>query len=311
MSPPTLHGTARERGWRTRERNVPGHDLTLSSLTFAVPESGVGAPRPRLAREIERALEIGVTSFDLRALHDPRGAGELILKAAAGARSRPVVWVRGTSGSAPSSGPPGLGRAMQRPSPTGAVPPSTLASWEDRLSVVLESDDPAGVRPEGGPQVHRVAEESFDPGHAPDGLWAGRLSLLAPGFARAFAVRGPRPGFALVAEDVLAGGALDGSWAAPPFGSGHPAAPARIADLEAQFRPVLELAFLTRSRQRTLLGAAVAFALQWPWVATAVVPLPTPDRLDDVVRAADAPPLDDAELRRLGVGGSVAAERVK
>jgi hypothetical protein len=106
----------------------------------------------------------------------------------------------------------------------------------------------------------------------------------------------------LIARDVYAGGALDGQLLQrSPLERGPTVHPESMAELHSRLDPVLQLAFLTKGHRRTLPRAALTFALQWPWVLTAVIPLPTADRWERLLGPTSDTPLEASELRRLGV----------
>ncbi len=131
-------------------------------------------------------------------------------------------------------------------------------------------------------------------------LCAGPLSLLAPGAVAPLAERARREPIGFFADDPLADGHLDGSRFRPvPVGDGPGRGPASISELEREARPVLQLAFLTAGTGRTLAQAAIEFALRWPWVTCAVLPVPAPERLGEIADSERAPPLQDAEVERI------------
>ncbi len=131
------------------------------------------------------------------------------------------------------------------------------------------------------------------------GLRSVRLSLLDAGAlpdSPASAPPGP-PGW--VVHDPFSNGRLDGTaLAGLADRPRRPNPPARIQDLRAALEPVLRLGYLTEHRGRTLAQAALRFCLAWPWVVTAVVPVPDASRFDEVIGYARAPPFTPAELAR-------------
>lgn len=134
-------------------------------------------------------------------------------------------------------------------------------------------------------------------------LVAGRLSLLETRLVPILEERSHREPVGFFADDPLAGGRLDGSRFRPdPLGAGPGVAPVRLSELERDARPVLSRAFLTAGTGRTLAQAAVQFATRWPWVTAALLPLPSPERLEELVGSGSVPPLDDTEVERI-VGG--------
>lgn len=132
-------------------------------------------------------------------------------------------------------------------------------------------------------------------------LFSGGLSLLEPEAVRWFGPPNGPPGAAFIARNPFADGRLDGSLFAASTVAGAPAgAPIDVRRLRQEFGSVLRLGFLTEGRRRTLAQAALQFALYWPWVVTVVVPLPTPERIDEVLAYGSRPPLSEIELARLG-----------
>jgi len=102
------------------------------------------------------------------------------------------------------------------------------------------------------------------------------------------------------ARDPLAGGRLDGTRFERTVADRGPAArPPSLRELEREFAPVLSLGFLSEGRGRTLAQAALAFVLYWPWVCSAVVPLPRVERLRELADAMSRPPLAEVEIARL------------
>ena len=100
--------------------------------------------------------------------------------------------------------------------------------------------------------------------------------------------------------DPFAGGRLDGSRFGGTAGERRPdLPPPTVRELHREFDPVVRLGFLTESRQRTLAQAALQFLYYWPWVSSVLVPLPSPERLLELVDAAQRPPLTDHEIERV------------
>jgi aryl-alcohol dehydrogenase-like predicted oxidoreductase len=139
-------------------------------------------------------------------------------------------------------------------------------------------------------------------------LRTGPFSLLNPRLATEPAGPAGTTTPAWIVRDVLAGGRLDGtafSLPSPPLRGGKP--PRSIRALEAEFEPVRRLEFLTSGGRRTLAQAALRFVLAWPWVATASIPVPAAERLDEFARAAESPPLSPDEIERV-VGAAATAD---
>jgi aryl-alcohol dehydrogenase-like predicted oxidoreductase len=131
-------------------------------------------------------------------------------------------------------------------------------------------------------------------------LRSGPLSLLDAQLVAPIEIRMRSAPIAFLARDPFAGGRLDGTRAAgSAIERGPGAGPVRLRDLEAEFAPVLRLAHLTAERRRTMAQAAILYATHWPWVVSVLAPLPTSDRLEEVLGSFQAPPLTEEELRRV------------
>ena len=133
-------------------------------------------------------------------------------------------------------------------------------------------------------------------------LVTGSLSLLETDLIPTFesASVGERAG--LIAYDPFAGGRLDGSrFAEQSLLPGPATGPVDVRRLHEEFDPVLRLGFLTEGRRRTLGQGALQFVLAWPWVVTTVVPLPSPERFDELLGYAARPPLTEEEMERIGL----------
>ena len=253
---------------------------------------------------------MGVTGFDLSRTANPSVAAEQLRAAIPATDREATFFVRFPSfedDPRPSAGPATVARLDRE-----------LQVWNTVLggtrSVVVILD-PGLPEPIAGELAHRVdAGELRDYAHrmgvaedvaetAPRRLRAVDLSLLHPEAAarcERLGLHGP----GVIAFDVFAGGALDGTvvrrgaWEVGPRGR-----PASIGELDATYAPVLRLGFLSRPG-RPLARAALDFVLRWPWLLTAVVPLPPPERIDAVLGSPPGPALTDAELGRLGLGES-------
>jgi aryl-alcohol dehydrogenase-like predicted oxidoreductase len=140
-------------------------------------------------------------------------------------------------------------------------------------------------------------------GSASDGgaeLFCGGLSALDPRLARAMSERADVGPLGFFARDPFGAGRLDGSRFAASVADRRPdARPANVRELRREFDPVLRLAFLTERTGRTLAQAALQFVYRWPWVCSALVPLPAPERLEELARSGSVPPLSDAEVERI------------
>jgi len=131
-------------------------------------------------------------------------------------------------------------------------------------------------------------------------LYSGDLSLLDVDVVTLFETNAAMRESGLIARNPFSGGRLDGSRFSSPRGPGEPGEPPpNLREMHREFDPVLRLGFLTAGRRRTLAQAAVRFVLTWPWVATCVVPLPSPERFDEILTYRTTPALSESELGRL------------
>ncbi|MGA8276412.1 MAG: hypothetical protein WB789_03760 [Thermoplasmata archaeon] len=131
-------------------------------------------------------------------------------------------------------------------------------------------------------------------------LLSGALSLLDFQLVPSLESRVREGPLTFLARDPFAGGRLDGTRAAGSAVERGPwAGPIRLRDLEVEFGPVLRLAHLTEHRRRTMAQAAILYVAHWPWVGSVLAPLPTSDRLEEVVGAFRTPPLSEEDLRRV------------
>jgi aryl-alcohol dehydrogenase-like predicted oxidoreductase len=133
-------------------------------------------------------------------------------------------------------------------------------------------------------------------------LFTGELSLLDRELGRLFQSPTGTSEPRLIARNPFSDGRLDGSrFAATTMLAGPGAGPIDLRRMHADFDPVLALGFLTKDRRRTLAQAALHFVLGWPWVATSVVPLPNPERFEEILGFAASTSLTVEELDRLGL----------
>jgi aryl-alcohol dehydrogenase-like predicted oxidoreductase len=274
----------------------PGAPFELSELTFTV-EPRVSDPRGEtLVQEIRRARRAGVTTFDIAGASDPPLAEALLARAFPGGEPEVVLLTR----PAPRSGP-------------WAPAASPRSPWARAGAQVREPARPPSFHrlPELRPEEQALATGAAarrcetledlpgEDGSADPRLFAGRFSLLEAGLARAAARSVGESRLRWIAHDVFASGRLDGT----KFSAGLDRAPAAslrsVRELEADFAPVSRLGFLARPGERTLAQAALWFVLGHPWVATAVLPLPTSDRWREVLEYRRSPPLSETELSRL------------
>jgi aryl-alcohol dehydrogenase-like predicted oxidoreductase len=131
---------------------------------------------------------------------------------------------------------------------------------------------------------------------------SAELSLLDRRLLGSFIARFEEKQGSVLVRNPFADGRLDGTrFSATLSERGPRAAPVDLGSLSAEFAPVLQLAPLTRAHRRTLVQAALQYLVHWPWVATVLLPLPSPERWEDVRAALEAPPLETEELRAAGL----------
>lgn len=131
-------------------------------------------------------------------------------------------------------------------------------------------------------------------------LFTGELSVLNSRWAGALAELSTAGPLGFFARNPLGGGHLDGSRFAATVAERRPdQRPVHVQELRREFGPVLGLGFLTEGHQRTLAQAALRFVYRWPWVCSALVPVPAPERLEELVAAETVPPLSEGEIDRV------------
>lgn len=194
-----------------------------------------------------------------------------------------------------------LGRSVAPLLPTSRSTEQLLVEWErsgegselDRratktLRQLVERGAIAswGVAADGPPPTP-------DEGHDPPGFVVRSLSLLHPLPAGSPRWEGPP----LLVRDPFAGGRLDGTRfdrAADPLAVGRPPVP--LSQLKDDFAPVLRLTSLAIPGRRTLAQAALRYVLDVVGATAALMPLPDPRRLDELLGVDRTPPLGDGDL---------------
>jgi aryl-alcohol dehydrogenase-like predicted oxidoreductase len=142
------------------------------------------------------------------------------------------------------------------------------------------------------------APPEFRTGRAP--LFAGFLSLLQPRSAGPFTERAKFGPMGVFVRDPLGGGRLDGTRFSRSIGDRTPESrPVDLRELHREFDPVLRLGFLTTGRGRTMAQAALQFLYHWPWVCSALVPIPGPERLEELARSEATPPFSEDDIERV------------
>jgi len=298
-----------------RRRPYPGADVELSALTLTVGGGHRGGDTRETVQMLRRGRDAGVTTFDVVEAPDPALAEMLLARAFPDGDPAIVVLSHGsqaTPGAVPARGPATrpLGARLSDLSPAAAgVAPSRRFRrlFEVEASEVVggtvrsrapgdaggaTGDAPLVVRCRSTDDVERAARRP------PPWILSGPFSLLDRTVPTAATRLLGAGAFSWIARDPFSGGRLDASRfaVAPTAGPGAP--PRTVRELEVEFEPVARFGFLARPRQRTLAQAALRFVLGSPWVATACVPAPSPERWAEIVGYASSPPLDEEERRR-------------
>lgn len=303
-------------------RRVLGTDRFFSAVAVSV-DPPVVAPPPADARAVallRRARELGVTTFDVADARFP-GRAERLIAAAFPSPDPEIAVIVGRSieslarertprdGPMPSKGvDAALEESLEQTQRRLAPVPVSVVEWDPGTDESSgDTSDPTALHPAGAgladllwairlrsPPV-AVPKTARSPV-----LFTGELSLLDRELLPLFDPTSGKPEASVIARNPFSDGRLDGSrFAAAAMLAGPGAGPVDLRQLRAEFDPVLALGFLTKGRQRTLAQAALRFVLRWPWVVTSVIPLPTPERFEEILRFGASPPLSDEELAQL------------
>lgn len=309
-------------------RIVPGTEAPVSELGIALdPSPTTAAPADRLqVGSLRRARALGVTLYDVAGARSPSRA-EWLLRTAFPEPDPDLVVVVGLVADTPGS----RADAGARRAGTGADEPwseTTVSAWLDevrtrlpaRASIVPETrlsslrmeevrTRAAALTPCVGRRglltwSTRVDREVVLAGTPADGLTSPLVSTelsLLDAASLAPLAGGPRPRSpGLLVRDPFAGGRLDGSLLSREIGDRRPGRPPRdLRELREEFAPVLRLGFLTQGHKRTLAVAALRYLLQRSETLSVLVPLPSPERWEEIFSAPSAAALDPEELARL------------
>ena len=294
----------------------------LSPLTILVDPPTVAAPAAdaRVVALLRRAREFGVTSFDVAGASNPERAERLLARAFPEPDPRVVALigrsVDSLSRERTSDDEPvpdedlaavlakSIGHSRRRlaPVPVGVVEWAPGAEGGDATLPRLGADTEAELGTSNPLWTLRLssADRSLPDLGRKVNLFSGSFSILDPGIGSRFEAGASSSNSFLIARDPFSEGRLDGSrFAARTALSGPTSPPVDVRHLHQEFDPVLQLGFLTAGRRRTLAQAALQYALHWPWVATAVVPLPEPERFAEVLGFGSAPGLTPEELEQI------------
>ena len=298
-----------------RRPPFPGAPFELSALTLTVRATGAPGDGEATVGLLRRAREAGVTTFDTVDCPDDTLAEAWIARAFPQGDPAIVVLARGGAEGARPTASRALARGAPvaafaeagRPRGEGGPPHRFRHLYEVDTSDPGSSDPPSEARgaPTGAgpsePVVRRcrsleeVVEASRRP---PPRILSGSYSLLEQALAAAAERAIGAHGFAWVARDPLAGGRLDGSRFASASTGAWAAGPRTLRDLEVDFEAVARLGFLAKPRRRTLAQAALHFVLGQPWIATACLPVPAPERWAEILGFGSSPALDESERLR-------------
>jgi len=303
-------------------RPVAGTRRSASRLGFRVAAGPLGDPAGDARRRVllRKARARGVTTFDLPYEPGPPRSERLLAEAFPEPDPELLVVVgrsldglaRETERRAGQEPAADLAQQLRRSLSESAarLAPQTigLLRWTASSSSRPAVDAvPGALRPlvEEGLIDGWVLEWDTELGRdaitaEPEGLACGALSLLEPGPLSRVRSDAPRERFGFFDTDPLAAGRLDGRRFDTSLADRGPTTPPpSISELEREFRPVLELGFLGRGTHRTLAQSALQFAWHWPWVVSALVPLPGPERLDEFLAAEGTSPLSEEEIDRV------------
>src|SRR5580658_272563 len=311
---------------RVSRRPIPGTRLISSTIAFAVEPPSLATPvaDQRTVALLQRARSRGVTTFMVAGGRRSRRAERLLSLAfpsedpelvIAVGRSVAVLAEEGSDSPADTA----TGdledrlRSSLRESGERLAPLKVgLLEWEsDRSSNrsgPADSEILERLRAEGAfegwllslpPDASYAAIDRSRVADRPS-LLSGAFSVLETGLFASLRESFAQAPIGFFAKDPLGTGRLDGSRFARSLSDRRPdAGPLDVRELQREFDPVLRLGFLTEGRRRTLAQGAIGFVLHWPWVCAAVVPLPAPERLDELLSHEGAPPVSDDEADRV------------
>jgi aryl-alcohol dehydrogenase-like predicted oxidoreductase len=290
----------------------------VSVVGASLAISAAGSDRHRSSGLLRHALEQGVTLVDVSGNADPRAA-----ESALGPALRAWPEVRVISRLAVAELPATAQASALRPF-LGALDETRSRLGRDRLDLVAlpleEAErlhqigaltqllDTARTNGCGAVGV-RCAPGGVPPGTAEALLHDGIRIFLAPWnlldreaesvLFRPLAAAGGQ----LLALDPHAGGRLDGQRVLSPAWEGAAVGlPLDPAALRREMEPVLALGYLTRGTRRTMIEAALRFALDPTVVAAALCPLHDPALTSAICAFDRSSPFTPEERERLSLG---------
>ncbi|MGP8159037.1 MAG: hypothetical protein ACLPWO_05465 [Thermoplasmata archaeon] len=303
-------------------RPVPGTERFFSAVAVSVDPPAVAPPSAdaRTVTLLRRARERGVTTFDVATARFPERA-ERLIAAAFPASDPDLEVIVGRSGDSlarerSARGPSrpiedleaALEESLEQSGRRLAPAPVSVVEWTPETGgSPADAHEPTPLPPIPSGRADLLwAVRLLSPPTAPPNtgrspaLFAGELSLLDRELVSGFDPANKKLEASVIARNPFSNGRLDGSrFAAAAMLAGPGAGPIDLRRLRADFEPVLALGFLTKTRRRTLAQAALRFVLGWPWVVTSVIPLPTPERFEEILGFESSPPFSDDERAQL------------
>jgi len=309
---------------RIDRRKLPGVDREVSILTVSIdpPMAAPASTDARTVQELRNARARGVTTFDVAAARFPARAERLIaaafpspdpdVTAIVGRAVDSLAQERDRRGDSarPSDFPGALEESLEQSRRRLAPVPISVLEWSSPPvatpggTTEEPADFPTGSGSKGAVRALRLSPRAvaLPEGDSASGLFSAGFSLLEREVALLFEGANERAGARLIARDPFSDGRLDGSrFEAATALSAPGAGPVELRRLQTEFEPVLALGFLTKDRKRTLAQAALHYVLDRPWVVTTVVPLPAPERFEEILGFGASPSLSEEDRSRLGL----------
>ena len=301
---------------------APGLLGQFSPLTILVDPPAVASPPvdARIVALLRKARQFGVTSFDVAASSNPARAERLIAlafpdpdPAIVAMIGRSVDTLSREGGLEHGAGSTTdlaaeLARSIDRSRRRLAPVRVGVIEWTREEGAVasifpileeVEDENPKTPSPAWSLQISSADAALPDLGPRVN-LFSGSFSILDPNLGSRFESSGAPGGALLIARDPFSEGRLDGSrFNARTVLAGPSSPPVDMRRLHQEFDPVLRLGFLTSGHRRTLAQAALRYVLHWPWVITAVIPLPEPERLEEILDYRSTPALSGDELEHI------------